>query len=172
MEKQVSINYNGKDFLLDVAEGNLIDLNSLYVIVGSPINKDPYQWTKSPITQQLVKSLLATLNIRNKRSILKAKKGLPVESHWQLAVAYAKYLAPEFHLAVNQVFKERLEESIDPGLGINRSRQRATRTWERRGKSENWIEERLKGMFHRNVYTATLKKHGVESPRDYARAYI
>lgn len=96
------------------------------------------------------------------------KKGTPVKSHWQLAVAYAKYLAPEFHLAVNQVFKERLEESIDPELGITRSRQRAMSTWERQGKPDNWIEQRLKGMFHRNMYTSTLKKHDVESPRDYA----
>ncbi len=167
-QKQIQINYQGKDFLLDIVEGNLVNLNSLYEIAGSPINKDPYQWSKSPITQQLAKSLLATLNVKNRNSILKAKKGAPVKSHWQLAVAYAKYLAPEFHLAVNQVFKERLEESIDPELGITRSRQRAMVTWERQGKPENWIEQRLKGIFHRNVYTATLKKHGVESPRDYA----
>lgn len=40
--------------------------------------------------------------------------------------------------------RERIEETADPELGIQRAIDRAKRTYERQGKPETWIEDRLK----------------------------
>jgi hypothetical protein len=86
-----------------------------------------------------------------------------------LAVAYAKYLSPEFHLAVNEVFKERLEEELNPELGINRARERAERRYNKLGRSEKWRQTRRVSIDVRNFFTDTLKEHGVTTQGGYAK---
>lgn len=60
-------------------------------------------------------------------------------AHWQIAMAYSKYLSPELHHIVNAVFRERVQETIDPALGLIRSRKRAVRSWKAMGHDEPWI---------------------------------
>jgi hypothetical protein len=95
---------------------------------------------------------------------LKTKRGVGggTWAHWQLALSYAQYLSPELHLAVNQVFKERLEETLNPELGIERSRERARRTWKAQGKDETWISTREQGIDSRKGYVDTLVTHDVK----------
>lgn len=108
----------------------MVSLNRIYEISGSPKNQDPRQWSRLPVT----KILIEPMNVE-KSHILKAKRGEGGGNwvHWLLAVSYAQYLSLDLHLAVNQVFKERLEEAIDPDpdpeLGIARSRERAKVAW-------------------------------------------
>lgn len=64
---------------------------------------------------------------------------------------------------------ERIEENKSPELGINRARQRAIAQWKKLGMSEDWIQTRLKSIDFRHTFTDTLKKHGIEDPKDYAR---
>ncbi|CAH1661631.1 KilA domain-containing protein [Hyphomicrobiales bacterium] len=37
-------------------------------------------------------------------------------AHWQIALAYAKYLSPEFHMWCNSVVRERMEGRRQPGI--------------------------------------------------------
>ena len=39
-------------------------------------------------------------------------------AHWQIALAYAKYLSPEFHVVANKAFREWSEEKADPLLKV------------------------------------------------------
>jgi hypothetical protein len=64
---------------------------------------------------------------------------------------------------------ERIEENRSPELGINRARQRAIAQWKKTGMSEDWIQTRLKSIDFRHTFTDTLKKHGIEDPKDYAK---
>ena len=66
------------------------------------------------------------------------------------------------HIAVNNVFKERIEETIDPELGINRSKERARKAWKAQGKSDKWIAEREQGKFVHGIYVDTLINHEVK----------
>ncbi|OQW93477.1 MAG: hypothetical protein BWK79_10930 [Beggiatoa sp. IS2] len=93
---QVKLSYNGNDFLLDIAEGNMISLNAIYEIAGSPENNQPYEWKRLPQTQELIDSLAKKLNVQ-KEDIIKTKrgKGGGTWAHWQLAVAYVTYLGGE-----------------------------------------------------------------------------
>jgi hypothetical protein len=139
----IELAYNGHSFFIDVAEGNMVDLNKLHEISGAPKGKEPKEWSKLPGTKNLIKSING-----GKSPILKTKRGVGggTWAHWQLALSYAQYLSPELHLAVNQVFKERLEETLNPELGIERSRERARRTWKAQGKDETWISTREQGI--------------------------
>lgn len=78
-------------------------------------------------------------------------------AHWQLALAYAQYLSPEIHLQVNQVFKNHVEELVDPELGMDRAQQRAVRSYQSMGKSNEWISRRLEGITTHNFFTQSLK---------------
>lgn len=165
MSNPLKISYNGNDFLLDVAEGKMVSLNVIYEIAGSPVNKEPYEWKRSINTKELIETLTKNLHTEKSRIIktsrARADRGGGTWAHWQLALAYAKYLSPEFHLVVNEVFKERLEEEIDPELGINRARERAEKQYLKRGKTQDWVKTRLKGIDDRHGFTDTLKEHGV-----------
>jgi hypothetical protein len=39
----------------------------------------------------------------------KRGKGGGTFAHWQIGLAYAKYLSPEFHMWCNEVVRERME---------------------------------------------------------------
>jgi len=65
-------------------------------------------------------------------------------------------------MAMNGVFKERLEEIVDPELGITRSQDRARKTWKAQGKSDEWIAKREQGKKIRDVYVSTLIEHDVK----------
>jgi len=169
---QVKLSYNGNDFLLDIAEGNMISLNAIYEIAGSPENRDPRHWKILPQTKQFMESLAKKLNVRISDIVKTSRGGRGggggTWAHWQLAVAYAKYLSPEFHLAVNEVFKERLEEELNPELGISRARERAERRYNKLGKSEKWKQTRWISIDVRHFYTDTLKEHEVTTQMGYA----
>lgn len=105
MSNPLKISYNGNDFLLDVAEGKLVSLNAIYEIVGSPINKEPYEWKRLPQTQELIEALTKKLNVAKieiiKTSRARADRGGGTWSHWQLAIEYAIYLGgAEFKIAL------------------------------------------------------------------------
>jgi hypothetical protein len=162
---RIELSYNGQSFFIDIAEGNMVSLNTIFEISGSPKNQDPSQWVRLEKTKKIIES-----TNMGKTHILKTKRGVGggTWAHWQLALSYAQYLSPELHLAVNQVFKERLEETIDPELGINRSRERAIKKWEEQGHDEKWIADRERHLDTRKVYVKTLVEHDVKQSSEIA----
>jgi hypothetical protein len=155
----IEIPYNGQSFFIDIADGNMVSLNRIYEISGSPKNQDPSQWIRLEATKKVIESL----NM-DETHILKTKRGIGggTVTHWQLALSYAQYLSPELHLVVNRVFKERLEESIDPELGIDRSLERSISKWRSQGHDEKWIADRIHNANNRTVYVDTLLNHDVK----------
>jgi hypothetical protein len=81
-------------------------------------------------------------------------------AHWQIALAYAKYLSHEFHRFVNEAFREWAEEKADPELKA----RRAVEAYRRRGKDDGWILARMEGVVQRDRFTKALKENGVEGP--------
>ena len=63
-----------------------------------------------------------------------------------------------------QVGKERIEETIDPELSIDR----ALGTYARLGYSPEWINQRIRTIQARKELTDAWKEHGVEEGREYA----
>lgn len=149
----VQVRYNDK---------GLICLTDMFSAAGSPENKDPRQW-KRKSGQEFIDFVANNLNVPTGHIYQSSKgRGGATWAHWQIALAYAKYLSPEFHAWANQVVKERIEEDKNPELGISRSRERAIENWRKNGMSDIQIQMRLQGMEVRNQFTDTLKDHGVQ----------
>ena len=72
--------------------------------------------------------------------------------------------AEPFKLWLAQVGRERIEETIDPELAIDR----ALETYQKKGYSEEWIHQRLLSIRVRNALTDEWDKRGVEKGREYA----
>ena len=72
--------------------------------------------------------------------------------------------AEPFKLWLAKVGKERLDETADPQLAI----ERAVETYRRQGYSEKWIKERMSSIKTRNDLTAEWHRAGVEAGSDFA----
>ena len=63
-----------------------------------------------------------------------------------------------------QVGKERIDETYDPEIAINR----ALDTYRKKGYSEEWINQRLKTIDIRKEFTDELKEKGISASKDFA----
>lgn len=72
--------------------------------------------------------------------------------------------AEPFKLWLARVGRERIEETIDPELTINR----ALETYAKKGYSEDWINQRLISIRARRELTNEWQAHGVEKGVEYA----
>lgn len=72
--------------------------------------------------------------------------------------------AEPFKLWLASVGKERIDETIDPELAIDR----ALETYLKKGYSEDWIHQRLLSIRIRNTLTDEWEKRGVEKGIEYA----
>jgi len=72
--------------------------------------------------------------------------------------------AEPFKLWLAQVGRERLEENIDPELSINR----ALATYQRKGYSREWINQRLQAIQVRKELTDEWEHRGVKKGKEYA----
>ncbi len=59
---------------------------------------------------------------------------------------------------------ERMQEIANPELALNRSRE----YWQKHGRSEKWIQQRMMGQETRNKLTDYWKSAGVEKGKEYA----
>ena len=72
--------------------------------------------------------------------------------------------AEPFKLWLAQVGRERIEETIDPELSIDR----AMETYARLGYSEDWINQRLQTIRARKELTDQWKSHGITEGKEYS----
>lgn len=72
--------------------------------------------------------------------------------------------AEPFKLWLAQVGYERLEETADPELAINR----ALKTYLQKGYSREWVNQRLKSIEIRKALTDEWEKRGVTKPPEFA----
>lgn len=94
------------------------------------------------------------------RDIYQATKGKGggTYAHWQIALAYAKYLSPALHMQVNQIYARFKSGDITLADEIADS---AT------PQEQEWLARRVAGKVARNQLTSTLSAHGVKG-RGYA----
>ena len=72
--------------------------------------------------------------------------------------------AEPFKMWLAKVGSERIDETIDPELSI----ERAIQNYRRLGYSENWINQRIKSIEVRKELTDEWKKSGVKEGQEYA----
>ena len=72
--------------------------------------------------------------------------------------------AEPFKMWLAKVGSERIDETVDPELSIDR----AIRSYRRLGYSENWINQRVKSIEVRKELTDEWEKRGITEKRDFA----
>jgi hypothetical protein len=72
--------------------------------------------------------------------------------------------AEPIKLWLAKVGYERIQEMADPGLSLDRARD----TWQKHGRSEKWIQQRMTGQETRNKLTDYWKEHDIKRGEEYA----
>ena len=63
-----------------------------------------------------------------------------------------------------KVGQERIQELADPSTALNRARD----IWQKQGRSEKWIQQRMSGQETRNKLTDYWAEHGIEKSNEFA----
>ncbi len=115
--------YNGTP----IAEnGDRLNLTDMWRAAGSPSGRAPNDWLNSADAKRFVEFLVETLNAGNSgngenQGLTRTVRGgnnPRTEAHWQIGLAYAKYLSPEFHMWCNTVVRERMEGKLVRPAGV------------------------------------------------------
>ncbi|MBX9865919.1 MAG: hypothetical protein K2Y14_03320 [Burkholderiales bacterium] len=72
--------------------------------------------------------------------------------------------AEPIKLWLAKVGYERIQESVDPELSVNRARE----NWQQHGRSEKWIQQRMMGQETRNKLTDYWQDHGISKGQEFA----
>jgi len=72
--------------------------------------------------------------------------------------------AEPIKLWLAKVGYERMQEMADPELSLDRARE----TWQKHGRSEKWIQQRMMGQETRNKLTDYWDKNGVKKGQEFA----
>ena len=87
-----------------------------------------------------------------------------IEGIFRIVQSIPSKKAEPFKMWLAQVGSERIDESIDPELSI----ERAIQNYRRLGYSENWINQRIKSIEVRKALTDEWDKAGVKQGSEYA----
>lgn len=130
---------------------------------------DPRQWARAPKAtksgtsgrtsqvagpgQDFIQFVAEQLNV-GAAHIYKATKGKGggTFAHWQIALAYAKYLSPELHMQVNEVYARFKTGDVTLAAEIADKAKPADAAW---------LARRVQSTVARNQLTSTLAAHGV-----------
>ncbi len=72
--------------------------------------------------------------------------------------------AEPIKLWLAKVGYERMQEMADPAMSLNRARE----TWQKHGRSEKWIQQRMTGQETRNKLTDYWSNHDIKQGEDFA----
>jgi hypothetical protein len=87
-----------------------------------------------------------------------------VETILRLVQSVPSKKAEPIKLWLAKVGYERMEEMNNPEIALNRSRE----YWQKKGRSEKWIQRRMLGQETRNKLTDYWGKHGIEKEDEFA----
>lgn len=88
-----------------------------------------------------------------------------VETIFRLVQSVPSPKAEPFKLWLAKVGYERLQETANPELAVNRARK----TWQKMGAPEKWVEQRMRGQEIRNKLTDYWQVSGVKKGIEYAK---
>lgn len=167
------LRYNG--FELDFSEGQMVSLTQLWKMMGSPASQTPNKWKILPESKRLISQITQELkggkSSFGSQQVIQAKRGgnnPETLAHHKLAIEYAGYLSVELRSLFLGWIKDRIEEESNPELAVKRGQDRAIAQWRKQGKSEEWIDTRLRGISDRHTFTDSLQEHGINKGFEFA----
>lgn len=110
--------YNG-ELIRDRSE--TLCLTDMWKAAGADPARQPSNWLASADARRFIE-VLSEINPRNSGDDLvtsiRGGKAPGTWAHWQIGLAYAKYLSPEFHMWCNQVVRERMEGKSQTSVAV------------------------------------------------------
>lgn len=129
-------------------------------------SRNYWKWLKNKLNEegsQLV-SVTNQLKMRAYDGKLRNTDVMNTEQILRLIQSIPSKKAEPFKLWLAQVGKERIDETYDPEISINR----ALDTYRKKGCSEEWINQRLKTIDIRKEFTDELREKGIKDNKDFA----
>jgi hypothetical protein len=93
----------------------MLCLTDMWRAARSPEGKEPWRWAETEQAKQFVEFIADSLNLV-KNEVWISERGRHdggTWAHWQVALAYAKYLSPEFHAWCNDVVRDHMEQQAN-----------------------------------------------------------
>lgn len=88
----------------------MMSLTDMWKAAGADPARAPAEWLRSADAVRFTEFLSVAHNMGVSQVIVRKQgKGGSTFAHWQVGLAYAKYLTPEFHVWTNTVVRERME---------------------------------------------------------------
>lgn len=90
-----------------------LSLTDMWKAAGSEKSRQPSEWLASADAKRFIETLEILKPENSRFDLVKTQRGGKTPgtwAHWQIALAYAKYLSPEFHMWCNQVVRAHMEE--------------------------------------------------------------
>lgn len=179
--------------LFDVNEGGFMENNKIQIFENQKIrtawNEEAEEWyfsvvdvvavlTDSKDAKQYIKKMRSRDEELNLRwgtictlTELVAKDGkkykttvADIEGVLRIIQSIPSPKAEPFKMWLAEVGKDRIEETIDPELAIDR----ALETYLKKGYDEDWIHQRILSIRVRNELTDEWQKRGVEKGKEFA----
>lgn len=98
--------------------GEMLSLTDMWGAAGSPDNKRPAEWARKE-GASFIEFVADSHNMAHSHIIKSQRgKGGSTFAHWQIALAYAKYLSPEFHMWCNSVVRSVMEGKRGIAAGL------------------------------------------------------
>ncbi len=92
--------------------GEMISLTDMWKAAGSPSNREPFNWARKE-GAAFIEAVAVTHNLPDSQVMAKKQgKSGGTFGHWQIAIAFAKYLSPEFHMWCNEVVRAHMEGEL------------------------------------------------------------
>lgn len=104
----------------------MLSLTDMWKAQGGDPARQPANWLASQEAKRFMSVLEEIHNPGISGVIAKKGKNGGTYAHWQIGLAYAKYLSPEFHMWCNTVVRERMEHK--PAVSSTAARSWRTRS--------------------------------------------
>lgn len=147
-------------------DGEMYSLNDLWKMLGSPKSMEPKFWKRLPDTERYLDSESNAQKVR-KSHLLRIKKGRGGGTYatQRVFLEYARYLNKDLAVQINEVFLQEIKAQQNPELYLDKARA----AYKRKGKGDEWVDKRFKGISTRNALTHTLSQHGCKTGKNFSR---
>lgn len=89
--------------------GEMLSLTDMWKAAGEPENREPYNWGRFE-GKAFIEAVAIAHNLSETQVLTKRQgRNGGTMAHWQIGLAYAKYLSPEFHMWCNEVVRQKME---------------------------------------------------------------
>ena len=136
------------------------------MLTGSPDGRKYWSVLKTRLKQEGAEptTICSQLKMRAPDGKMRLTDVADTEQVLRLVQSIPSKKAEPFKLWLARVGSERLDETIDPELSIDR----AIQSYRRLGYSENWINQRIKTIEVRKELTDEWEKRGITEKLDFA----